>query len=1276
MPEMTTLYPAGPQLVPEKFTSPSRGYQRQAWLALAALSLFVGSYLGLTGWLVYTTYGYLAGALAGGAGAVRGYLAAAPLLFLSIFMLKAMIFRDKGGSGQDFPVTPEQEPGLFAFLNRIADEAGAPRPHKVFLSPGVNAGVFYDFSVLNLIIPLRRNLTIGLGLVNALSLSEFKAVLAHEFGHFGQRSMAIGRWVHTAQRVAASIVTKRDFLDGILLGISRSDFRIAWIGWIMRVVVWSLRSVLDTLFSMVVLAERALSREMEFQADLVAVSLAGSDAIVHALHKLNPADAAFDQAAGLVLSEHHEGRAVNDLYVLQTRIVEHMASLLADKRYGVTPPVPEDSPEAHRVFEKRMAAPPRMWSSHPPNDEREENAKHVYIPAPADGNPAWQVFGDPATLRQRMTRFLVDMVMRDPDAPRPPKRDAPPAPVDGLAAVARVFGRNFLDPRYRGVYLNRSAVRAARTPGDLFPNALPLRDAWAEPYTQAMADSIARLKSVQEECDTLLGLQRGLLKAGSGAIRFRGRVLRRRELPDALQALENERNERMREVAAHDQRVRGIHLAAAQSIGQGWPEVLRAAAALLHYADHNEANLNDLYASYRNVLDVITVDGKVSKSEAKRLIAVGCELQMAMIAAHAQARLLGLPKPVLNRLEVESWQKALPEAFDFPLPDASNLGDWCGAVGGWVASMAGPFDALERVSLEHLLDCEAQIMRMAQGMEPVQAAPTPAQVPAQYPTLPPGAEREKQWKLGWWDRFQIGDGILPTVSRFAVAGVVVAITLRAVAAVGVTTIAVHNGLERDVRVAIGSHVYQMSPHESYAATIPHQRHFPVVASTESGEVIEQFTADLPHPLRTYVYNVASADALIRWTAVYGHASASDERGLGAPRWATTDAVVLFGTPPTSVKTKGGGHSMAVLSAPDVEPSSLLDLIERPDEKQATLEAHARWDVAGKGSTVDWVDRAADLPNVRAIIEHRLRLDPGDVLALRLQQDTSKGEEHKTVCQSHQAQAAREASNPTFAYLAARCVQAGPEQEGAFLTAYQAHPQYPWLALAAGSAAERAGDTARALSILEPFIQNSALPKHVTIEIARLLRLAGRAADARELAKISPVLAIELELEKGDQRDSVRAAYSALLRGDLNRAWEIGAQTPQRTRLLRLIAASTNAPKEIVQEALDLKDSEAIDWDTLWPALGLALREKRNVTGLKDAIGKIAGAEDEARLLRCVEALEARVRPGAMEKLMRGLLVVPRGHVLVMACVAMGDRAPKAWREAARQGLFATERPWL
>jgi len=82
-----------------------------------------------------------------------------------------------------------------------------------------------------------------LGLVNVLNLGEFKAVLAHEFGHFAQGSMVVGRWVYTAQQIIAHMVSVRDWMDSFIKGISRIDLRIAWIGWILQIIIWSLRAI-------------------------------------------------------------------------------------------------------------------------------------------------------------------------------------------------------------------------------------------------------------------------------------------------------------------------------------------------------------------------------------------------------------------------------------------------------------------------------------------------------------------------------------------------------------------------------------------------------------------------------------------------------------------------------------------------------------------------------------------------------------------------------------------------------------------------------------------------------------------------------------------------------------------------------------------------------------------------------------------------------------------------------------------------------------------------
>jgi hypothetical protein len=171
--------------------------------------------------------------------------------------------------------------------------------------------------------------------------------------------MVVGRWVYVAQQIAAHIVARRDALDTFLARLSSIDIRLAWVGWLLRLIVWSIRCLVDFVFRIVVLAQRALSREMEFQADLVAVSVTGSDALIHALHRLGAADQAWDRALDFANGEVKEGRGVQDLFAIQTRIIAKLRMVLNDPEYGAAPPIPVSQPESHRLFKATIAAPPR-----------------------------------------------------------------------------------------------------------------------------------------------------------------------------------------------------------------------------------------------------------------------------------------------------------------------------------------------------------------------------------------------------------------------------------------------------------------------------------------------------------------------------------------------------------------------------------------------------------------------------------------------------------------------------------------------------------------------------------------------------------------------------------------------------------------------------------------------------------------------------------------------------------------------------------------------------
>src|SRR5262249_19861313 len=157
----------------------------------------------------------------------------------------------------------------FAFLRRLCRDTRAPFPKRVYLSPDVNAAVFYHESFLNLFLPTRKNLVIGLGLVNQLNLSELKAVLAHEFGQFSQSSMKLVTYVYSSNRIISEIVYGRDWFDSALAAAGSIDIRISIFVWAFAGILWCVRKSLQGLFRVINFANTSLLRQMEFNADLV-----------------------------------------------------------------------------------------------------------------------------------------------------------------------------------------------------------------------------------------------------------------------------------------------------------------------------------------------------------------------------------------------------------------------------------------------------------------------------------------------------------------------------------------------------------------------------------------------------------------------------------------------------------------------------------------------------------------------------------------------------------------------------------------------------------------------------------------------------------------------------------------------------------------------------------------------------------------------------------------------------------------------------------------------
>jgi Zn-dependent protease with chaperone function len=1265
---MTTTLPDDPAARLLQLAQPSPAYKRKVWLAVAGLALFLVLYFLLAGWFLWTAYRLTVGA---DQPTFTGYLVGVCALFLGVFMVKPLFFVKRGSVAGAVEITRQEQPRLFAYLDELADQATAPRPHRVFVSAQVNAMVFYDLSLLNLIVPSRKNLEIGLGLVNALTLGECRAVLAHEFGHFSQRSMAVMRWSHIGHQIAAYLVARRDRLDAFLQALSRFDLRVAWVGWGLSLIVWSIRSLVASAFSLVVRLQLALSREMEFQADLVAVSLTGSDALIHALHRLQAADDSWGRTLDFVRGEVAKQHIARDFFALHARVLERVRDVLADPGYGDVPPVPAERPAEHRVFKPELAQAPLMWLSHPPNHDREANAKRSYIGAAIDERSAWTLFDDAAALRERVSAVLLQSKGKET------------VPVeDSLAALDQEFGTESFQARYRGLYLSRSVVRAAPRPDALVD---PAPEGWKtlldELYPSSLTDDIARLRELQREIGQLQALQSGALQPPEGVIRHRGRVIARKDLPHAIEAVQQEARLIDDRLQSHDRLCRSVHRAAAAELGGGWAPYLEGLLNVLHYADHTVANLRDLHALLSHTVHLVTLTRRVSSSGRERVVHAANDLHRALGEVVMASKEVRLDRSLLERLKTASWPEYLG-SYSLVPANTKNIGEWLKVIDGWVAQIAGACNALRFTALEQLLVSEAAVARHARENTTPELAPEPSRPPRTYDALLPGAERKRPTGLNWWERFQIADGIIPGIARFAVAAGIVGAVLGLGRSVGTATITIYNGLARPVVVSVGDRHVGVRPLGWNAIDVPAGRAFHVEARTAQGQVVDTLDAEVPGSFAQFVYNVAGVGPLLEWTAVYGDVSPRPSRALGVPHWTRTAADVLFEDPPQSISTEGGGGTRLVLSGlADQGPGQQLSVLANAADRARVMRAHARWDATTSRSIISWMAFAAtELPDYHAIVAARVAETPDDVLLLRLEQDAATPAEKVTLCARARARADAAPDNADLAYVASRCLAGTSARNLAFMDGYRRWPANGWFAQAVGYTAAEAGRWQEGIQLLEAARRVlRPLSEELAVDLARLYRMStpDPAAAIAELAKSSDHLRYYLTLESGVGLDSSPLlAYSELAQGHLERALQLAAADSEvAPRVIRLAAASDGATPAMISRARSLAPAAGMDYQTRWAAIGLAARLGDDYTALVES-GASSTSEAVAPLLAFIERVRAgKDLPGA-EQMLQDLPLVMRGEAYSLAVVVLGPRAPVSWRRAAQRLLFVSERPYF
>jgi Zn-dependent protease with chaperone function len=325
-------------------------------------------------------------------------------VLILVFLIKFIFKSHKVDRSHLVEVHKDNEPKLFELIDDIVKEVGTAFPKKVYLSSEVNASVFYDSSFWSMFFPVKKNLTIGLGLVNSVNKSELKAILSHEFGHFAQRSMKVGSYVYNVNQVIFNMIYDNSSFDKLIHKWSSVSGFFAIFVILAVKVIQGIQWILRKLYEVVNKSYLALSREMEFHADEIAAHITGYRPLQTSLVRLSLADHAFNTVLNYYDAKIAENIKSENVYQEQAFVMNFIAK---DHDISILDNLPRVSVDDLNKFNKSKLVIKDQWSSHPSTEERVERLQQINLDKQdLDTAPASDYFENIDETQKKLTQHI------------------------------------------------------------------------------------------------------------------------------------------------------------------------------------------------------------------------------------------------------------------------------------------------------------------------------------------------------------------------------------------------------------------------------------------------------------------------------------------------------------------------------------------------------------------------------------------------------------------------------------------------------------------------------------------------------------------------------------------------------------------------------------------------------------------------------------------------------------------------------------------------------
>ena len=800
-------------------------------------------------------------------------------------------------------------------------------------------------------------------------------------------------------------------------------------------------------------------------------------------------------------------------------------------------------------------------------------------------------------------------------------------------------------------------------------------------YPDSLQKQLEHLKNLDEEIEMLEGLNNKVLDANEGKINYRGKEIRRKDLPDAIGQAKKEAKIERDKINEHDKLCRNVHYAAAKNIGNGWREYLVSITTLIHYCEHTQRNIEALSRFYYETLAVTTKIRNITYSEMVPLLNAANDLHFAVEGVFTNGKSIKLSSHIIDKLNGKQFNELL-EPFELGKASQANINSWINAASSWTNLALSALNTLREAALDELLHTEEYIEKTT--ITPaisVEQAPEPIGISNVYSKFDSSIKKEVIAKVDMVSKFYSADGTLPAIGRLTVAGSIILFAVIFSSTIGNSNLVIYNGLPIDVIVHIDRKTINVGHNESSTIQIDNSKKLDIETTTVAGDPIESFKPQLSDYSRKYVYNVASGAMIYEWFAIYGGNGMPGNNSilLGAQRWIEVTADYYFEEPPQSVSLKvGESATKSVISFYNNHPAEIANVISNEEDRNNFITIHAMWEKNTSPNINTWLILASNLKTFPLILNKRLAADPLEVASLRMQQEFYKGDEKRKICEQQNQLYLKSPDNPNLYYLKCRCMENETEKDKAFIEGHNKWPENSWLSYASGYSYIQREDWINALACLNVVYKKAPeLREAVMEEMKRIYHLMNKDSVMAQLNDIQlPYLRYVQAVENSVENDPENKlyAYKILAQGKIQEAIDYcNSDSSLQAIILRLAAVSDGASDEVKAKALALPAIQAINSTSIMLAIALSAKNNLSLEIYKEPL-KTIGGEGMDSLFKFITYVKSNKIMEA-DKLLAPMTAEMKGKTCLIGVVLLGNKAPDKWNVFASGLLFINEKPY-